>query len=107
MITDPAAAFGYKFKYAFKCFEEIDSDEELVQLVRTQGQRKQIKFQEHQLNIFYYVHFVNEKYIWFFENLEEHALTFKATFTFVLENLAIEGNIDEPNSFKIELGAGK
>ncbi len=57
------------------------------------------------------MHFINEKYVWFFENLEKSPFTFKATFTFFLENLYIEGvnlkNKEDANSFKIEIKPGQ
>mmetsp|Transcript_4600 Transcript_4600/g.4322 ORF Transcript_4600/g.4322 Transcript_4600/m.4322 type:complete len:138 (-) Transcript_4600:42-455(-) len=79
----------------------------MIQLTKDHGEKKQIKFQGEPLEIFYYVHFLNEKYLWLFESQEQRNLTFKATFTFALENLAIEGYSEDPKSFKIELGPGQ
>jgi hypothetical protein len=51
------------------------------------------------------VHFINEKYIWVFENSETDKI-FKATYNFVLDNLVIEGENTGATSFKVELLPG-
>ena len=50
----------------------------------------------------YYVHFVNEAYVFLFENDENHR-AFKGTFNFVLENLRVEDENEGTTTLKVEL----
>ena len=50
----------------------------------------------------YTVHFLNEEYVFLFEN-NESGKQFKGTFSFVLENLWIIDEPDGATSFKVEL----
>ena len=54
----------------------------------------------------YYVYFVNEQYVFLFDNEESHK-TFKGTFNFVLENLKIDDENAGTTSFKVELSPGE
>ena len=102
VLVDPAQAWGYKFSFQFKCFEEISSEEELIRTVKQNGQVKRFKYQGVEQDMQYTVHFFNEEYVFLFEN-NESAKQFKGTFSFVLENLCIIDEPDGATSFKVEL----
>ncbi len=40
VIIDPIQAWGYKFKYSFKCSEVIESDDALIDLIKGSGNMK-------------------------------------------------------------------
>ena len=56
--------------------------------------------------MFYTVFFFNEKYNWVFEN-KDATKTFKGTFSFVLQNLQIDGERPGSSQFKVEVGPGR
>lgn len=80
----------------------MNSEDELLTIVKRNGQLKTFKYQGEDVAFHYLVHFFNEQYIFIFENNEPRR-TFKGTFSFVLENLAIEGEAPGATSFKLEL----
>lgn len=52
------------------------------------------------------MHFISENYVWFFENLDA-TRTFKATFSFEMQNLKIEGEEETTSSWDICLKPGE
>jgi hypothetical protein len=76
-----------------------------VQKVKQKGSKKQIVYKGDETQIFYYVHFISECYVWVFENNDERR-TFKATFTFEMQNLKIEGEEESVSQWDILLKPG-
>ena len=44
LMIDPVAAWGYKFSYSFKCLEQLDSDVDLVRMVKQYGTVKKFTY---------------------------------------------------------------
>ena len=87
-MVDSTEAYGYKYKYSYKCFEDVGNQEQMEAYIMQRGQKKQIIYKGEQQKIYYYVAFFNEHYHWLFENQEPYKKLI-ATYTFVLNNLQI------------------
>ena len=96
IMKDVTKSWGYKYSYSFKIKEEILNNEKLIEKVKKSGKKKQISFKDQKVEVFYYIYFINERYIWFYENLTDKK--FKATFVFELTNLKIDREESEADS---------
>jgi hypothetical protein len=93
-------SWGYKYSYSFKCKEDITNNNQLVEKIKRNGLKKQIKYKKKEVDVFYYILFMNERYYWYYENNTE--MVFKATFLFEFLNLRVE-HIDEGPSDKWDI----
>eukprot|EP00343_Euplotes_focardii_P000425 CAMPEP_0205801662 /NCGR_PEP_ID=MMETSP0205-20121125/3708_1 /ASSEMBLY_ACC=CAM_ASM_000278 /TAXON_ID=36767 /ORGANISM="Euplotes focardii, Strain TN1" /LENGTH=301 /DNA_ID=CAMNT_0053066749 /DNA_START=77 /DNA_END=978 /DNA_ORIENTATION=- len=107
-MKDLTKSWGYKYSYSFKLKEEIRNNDKLIEKVRKDGKKKQISYKDEKVDVYYYIMFLNERYIWFYENMTEKK--FKATFSFELMNLKIDNGTekeeedeDEENEWEILL----
>ena len=94
MMKDLTQSWGYKYSYSFKCKEDIKNNEQLLTKVKDKGTKKQISYRGKEEEVYYYIYFANERYIWYYENLTKKK--FRATFRFDLTNLKIELESDQP-----------
>lgn len=72
----------------------------MLEKVKKKGLKKQISYKGHPEEVYYYICFVNERYIWLYENLTGRK--FKATFRFELMNLKIERDEEEKKNEKLD-----
>ena len=98
--------------------EAIETEDQLVAIVKSKGALKVVTYQGQETAARYWVHYLNESYVFVFENPTTYTdsqgashtsnqESFKATYKFVLENLRIEDAESEAaNSFKLELKPG-
>lgn len=112
ILVDPTLAWGYSYTFSYKVSETVASEEELVSIVKAKGELKVVTYQGQDTPARYWVHFLNETYVFVFENLqhflnEVNEEVFKATFKFVLDNLRIEDEPEGGTTFKIELRPGQ
>ena len=112
VLIDPTVAWGYKYSYSYKCMEILRGEDHLVELVKNQGELKVFNYQGKDTPAKYWVLFINESYVFLFENSRlmpdqsPNTDLFKGTFNFTLDNIKIEGELPGTNSFKLELKPG-
>ena len=68
--------------------------------MKDKGTKKQISYRGKEEEVYYYIYFVNERYIWYYENLTNKK--FRATFRFDLTNLKIEVEDEQEDKTKDE-----
>jgi len=69
-MKDLTKSWGYKYSYSFKLKEEIHNNEKLIEKVK-KGKKKQISYKDEKVDVYYYILFLNESYIWYYENLTQ------------------------------------
>jgi hypothetical protein len=70
VITDPGKESKLSYSYGFKVTQAVESEEELINLIKKKGSKKQIKNKEGDEQIFYYYLLQGEKYYFFYQNKE-------------------------------------
>lgn len=112
LMKDVTKSWGYKYSYSFKIKEAVLNNTSLIQKVKELGKKKQISYKDEKVEVYYYIYFINERYIWYYENLTQKR--FKATFNFELTNLKIDKEEEkdeeeeyEENEWKIFLMPGE
>jgi len=104
---DITQTWGYKCKCSFHCADDISTEDKVLEKVLAKGEKQQALCHGLPIDVFYYICFINEKYMWYFVNKTDSK--FSGTFKFYMENLKIEGDEDEkPRSqFDIFLKPGE
>jgi len=98
---DITKSWGYKCKCSFHLKDDISTSQKLIKKVKDQGERQQIICHGKPENVFYYICFINDEYIWYFENKTEQK--FSATFKFYMDNLKLEGDEDNKPRTQFEI----
>lgn len=98
---DITKSWGYKCKCSFHCTEDISSEDKIIEKVLQKGECQQIIYRGKPIDVFYYICFINEKYMWYFINKTDQR--FSAAFRFYMENLKIEGDEDDKPRSKWDL----
>lgn len=97
-------------EYIFKCeyYSTIQkSIDEVKEILKEKGEKKQIRFDGKDHQIYYYVYGDEGGYLWMFEN-ESTKTTFDGTFYFSFNNLKIEGRKLTPeDQYKVRLQPGE
>lgn len=75
ILIDPMFAWGYSYSYSYSCSEMIESEEALASMVKEKGVLKIVNYQALETPARYWVHFVNESYVFVFENLTTATLS--------------------------------
>jgi hypothetical protein len=107
IMVDVHQSWGYKCKIAFHCDQDISTDDKLIDKVIKHGEKQQVVNKGTPIDVFYYIHFINDQYVWYFVNQSDRK--FNATFKFSMLNLRLEGDIDakEEGQWKIFLEPGE
>jgi hypothetical protein len=88
IMIDNHRSWGYKCKCAFHCDHDISTEHKLIDQVLKHGEKQQVICKAELIDVFYYIHFINDQYVWYFINQSDKK--FNATFRFTLDNLRLE-----------------
>lgn len=105
-IIDTAEAYGYKYAWSQRVTEVMPEDEESLKAkIKEKGERKGVTYADKPIDVAYYVLFLNEQFIWVWENKTDKV--YEMTLEFNLTNLELEDHVEgEPNKWIVELAPG-
>ena len=89
---DITKTWGYKWKCSFHCSDDITNEEKIIDKVIKKGEKQQAQSHGKYIEVYYYICFINDKYMWYFDNRTDRK--FKATFRFWMDNLRFEEDLD-------------
>jgi len=84
IMVDLDKTWGYKYKYSFKCKNDKNL---LIDKIKQSGTKKQMILNGKQVEVYYYIFIMSDKYYCHYENLSGE--TFKGTFKFDFANSKI------------------
>lgn len=90
---DITKAWGYKCKLSFRISEDVSDERKLFQKLFDEGERHKCSLNGKEIDIFYTILFINDMYVWYFENKSKQK--FSGCFKFYLENLKAEDDEDD------------
>lgn len=90
--VDITQTWGYKWKCSFHCSDDITSEDKIIEKVIQKGEKQQAQSKGKLIDVYYYICFINDKYMWYFENMTDKKC--KATFRFWMENLRFEEDLE-------------
>lgn len=91
--VDITQSWGYKCKCSFHCLDDISTDDKIIQKALEQGEKQQVLYHGEHIDVFYYICFINDKYVWYFINKTDKK--FSGTFKFYMENLKLADDHQE------------
>ncbi|CAI2386063.1 unnamed protein product [Moneuplotes crassus] len=92
LVKDITKSWGYKYSYSFKTKEIIKKNEKLREILLKNGTKRQITYRNTKMDVYNYVYFSKDRYLWYYENLTN--LKFKGIYRFQLTNLQIDKDQD-------------
>jgi len=91
--VDITKAWGYKCKLSFRITEDLSNEDKLLQKLWEEGERHKCSLNGEEINVFYTILFINDMYVWYFENKSQQK--FSGIFKFYLENLKAEDDDED------------
>lgn len=99
--VDITQSWGYKCKCSFHCLEDISTDDKIIEKTLEKGEKQQVLYKGEHIDVFYYICFLNEKYVWYFMNKTDKK--FIGSFKFYMENLKLSDDDEERPRSKWEV----
>ena len=91
-IVDISKPWGYKCKLSFNIEDDLSNEKKLIEKIYAEGELQKCLVDNRPINIEYRVLFINDMYVWLFENNTNRKFT--ASFKFYLENLKSDDDVD-------------